>query len=118
FIVYMGNNEAIGLYAPEPGSRNWASRRVLLRLGQRVKRTKLYQLLESALSKVKKSAPPKKQDMEFFRNQRFSADAPAREVIYANFQANLEGICRLSERSRVKALVSTVGVNFKDFPPL
>jgi hypothetical protein len=46
FIVYAGNNEAIGLYAPDPASRDFISRRHLVRLGQRLKATKFYQFLE------------------------------------------------------------------------
>src|SRR5947208_9832557 len=52
FIVYMGNNEAIGLYAPEPGSRNLTSRLKLLRAIQHARATKVYQLLESLIRKM------------------------------------------------------------------
>src|SRR5438309_375194 len=108
----------MGPSAPEPHSRNFTSRGLLLRAGQRIKSTKLYQLVESTLRKMRKTKTARKQDMEFFREQRFAADAPAREVIYDNFQANLKQICQAARRSGAKALVSTVGVNLKDFPPL
>jgi len=117
FIIYMGNNEAIGLYSPEPNSRNFTSRRLLLRTGQRLKATKLCQLFESAWHRLHHPAR-KTQDMEFFRQHRFAADAPGKELIYANFQANLEEICRVTRASGAKVIVSTVGANLKDFPPL
>jgi len=118
FLVYMGNNDAIGLYAPEPGSHNFGSRRWLLRAGQRIKRTKLYQLLEPALHKIRNGPARPTQDMEFFRKHYFAADAPGRQTIYANFEANLDQICNVTHRSGARTIVSTVGVNLKDFPPL
>jgi len=118
FIVYMGNNEAIGLYSPEPDSRNITSNLSLLRTMQRFKATRLYQCLASGTRKLRKNPERKTQDMEFFRKHRFAADDPRRNTIYRNFRANLEDICRAAGHAGAKTIVSTVGVNLKDFPPL
>src|ERR1043166_2807042 len=118
FIVYMGNNEAIGLYSPEPGSRNLGSRRWLLRAGQRVKSLKLFQLLESIYRKARKPPPRKPQDMEYFRAHYFASDDPGRAITYSNFRENLDEICHAGIHGRTKVLASTVGSNLKDFPPL
>src|SRR5262245_16195367 len=117
FLVYMGNNEAIGRYAPEPDSRNLRSNLRLLRAEQRIKRTRSCQWLESINRKLFARPEKKAQDMEFFRKHRLASDDPHRESIYKNFQANLRDICRAARESQAKVIVSTVAVNLKDFPP-
>lgn len=118
FLVYMGNNEAIGRYAPEPDSKNLRSNLRLLRTEQRIKTTRLYQWLESIVRKIRVKPEKKTQDMEFFRKHRLAADDPQRKSIYKNFRANLQELCRVARDSRAKVIVSTVGVNLMDFPAL
>lgn len=120
FVIYMGNNEAIGLHAPDPTGFNFAPYLKLLRLGQWAKSTRTAQLLESAIRLAQKPDPAKahKQDIEYFRRHRLAADDPRREAVYHNFGANLEDICRTVRVSGAKAVVASVAVNLRDFPPL
>ncbi|MBI4658600.1 MAG: tetratricopeptide repeat protein [Verrucomicrobia bacterium] len=120
FIIYMGNNEAIGLHAPEPKGISLTAYPRLLRLGQWVKSTRLAQLIEAGIRAVQKPGASKSQgqDAEYFRRHRLLADHPRRRPVYDNFRANLEAMVRTILDSHAKAIVSTVAVNLKDFPPL
>jgi tetratricopeptide (TPR) repeat protein len=117
FLVYMGNNEAVGRYAPDPESTNLRSNLRWLRMEQRLKRTRLCQWLESMARKIAPQSEKKIQDMEFFRKHRLAADDPRRESVYRNFRENLRDICRVTRASGARVIVSTVGANLKDFPP-
>lgn len=117
-IVYMGNNEAVGLYAPGPHSGRLTSFLHLLRALQWVRSTRLGQLMATALAGLShEDAPADKQDDLFFQEHRVAADDPRRSAVYHNFQANLADLCRSARRSGAAVLLATVPVNLKDSPP-
>lgn len=117
FIIYMGNNEVVGLHAPEPDKRTCISFLRLLRGIQWLKTTRTGQLADSAYrSGCKKKEKP--QDMDFFRDHRLASDDPRRQAVRNNFQANLNDILETTRRSGAKTILSTVAVNLKDCPPL
>ena len=120
FLTYMGNNEMIGLYAPQPGKLSLTPYLTALRLSQKLKASKIWQLVERAVSNngADGTSDSGQQDMVSFRKQRLAADDPKREVVYENFQRNLEDILNVTQRSGAKVVVSTVAVNLKDSPPL
>jgi tetratricopeptide (TPR) repeat protein len=117
FLVYMGNNEVVGLYAPDPGKFNLTAHLRLIRGVQWFRSTRLGQLLTSVV-RHPSEAKPEKQDMEYFRNHRLAADDPLRMAIAENFQANLRDIVQAGRRAGAKVVVSTLGANLLDFPPL
>lgn len=107
FIIYMGNNEVIGLHGPEPGCSRLSQSLSFMRLTQFWKSTRLGQLIRA---RQKSSAT---QDMEFFRKHRLHAEDWRRRQVVENFGANLEDIVALAP-----AVLALVPVNLKDFPPL
>jgi tetratricopeptide (TPR) repeat protein len=116
FIIYMGNNEAIGRHSPSPKEGTWYKTPGLIRFGHGVKRAKLAQVFEKAARTFAKDKPPQTQEM--LREQRMAFDDPKREVVYQNFRANLDAICDIAARAGAKVIVSSVAVNLRDFPPL
>lgn len=108
FVIYMGNNEVVGLHGPEPGCSRLSQSLSFIRTAQFFKSTRLGQWVQ----KTKKSSVT--QDMEFFRKHRLLASDWRREAVIRNFGANLEAICR----AKTKVVLSLVPVNVKDFPPL
>jgi tetratricopeptide (TPR) repeat protein len=118
FIVYMGNNELIGLHAPAPDGFNFTAHLRLLRLGDAIKATRLAQLVGAFIRGVGKKAERKMQDMEYLRGQRLALVNPRRQSAYENFQVNLEDICEVAERTGAQTVLASVGVNLRDFPPL
>jgi hypothetical protein len=111
FIVYMGNNEVIGLHGPEPGCSRFSQWLWVIRAGQFLKGTRI-----GRASVVARLHPP--QDMEFFRKHRLPPNDWRREAVRKNFAMNLQDICRAGEKAGASVIVSTVPVNTKDFPPL
>lgn len=119
FIIYAGNNEAVGFYAPEPGRFNLTAYPRLIRIVQWLKSTKLAQLFVNAGRALRPKPPQReKQDMEFFRNRRFAEDDPLRQAVVRNFQSNLREITRVAARHGAKVILCTVAVNLLDCPPL
>ena len=114
FIIYMGNNEVIGLHGPEPGCSGLSQSLWMIRTGDCLKSTRLGQLLRRSAAKGQKP----EQDMEFFRRQRLAPDDWRREKVMRNFASDLRDVCEAGRKAGAKVLVSTVPVNMKDFPPL
>ena len=115
FIIYMGNNEVVGIHAPNAGSPAWTQSLTLIRAGEWARRTRLGQLLGGVIA-----AGPEghAQDMEYFRAHRLPADDPLRKQNSENFRANLDDILDAAAASGAKTILSTVAVNLKDCPPL
>jgi tetratricopeptide (TPR) repeat protein len=118
FIVYMGNNEFIGLHSPSPEEFNFTPYLRLLRLGHAIKATRLAQLTQSLLRRFLPKPERRMQEMDYLRRQRLAFDDPRRRAVYDNFQANLADICEAARRSGATTILATVGVNLRDFPPL
>ncbi len=118
FVIYMGNNELIGLHAPSPEEINFTPFLRLLRLGQAIKAARLSQLFQATLRRLQPKRESKPQDMEYLRRQRLAFDDSRRNAVYDNFQANLDDLCDVIQRSGAPAIVATLAVNLHDFPPL
>jgi len=119
FIVYMGNNEVVGLHAPGPHSGGLTGRLRLLRAVQRLRSSRLGQLLASLGGRWGRPAvSEERQDAAFFREHRLAADDPRRDAVSRAFRANLADICQAARQAGAKVVLSTVAVNLKDCPPL
>lgn len=118
FVVYMGNNEAVGLYAPGPHSGRWTAYLHLLRGLQWVRATRLGQLAQPLLQRLnQENASAESQDAAFFQAHRVAADDPRRTAVYDNFRANLVDIDATALRCGAKVLLATVAANLRDCPP-
>ena len=115
FLIYMGNNEAVGLYAPGPHSGRLTSHLSLLRLAQWVGATRLGQLLQPQLQALtREGVASGNQDDAFFEEHRIAADDPRRGAVYSNFRHNLAAICEVARRAGAGVLLMTVAVNLKE----
>jgi len=114
FIVYMGNNEVVGLHGPETFLCRYPA---LIPALHRVKQTRVYQLLRIGI-KGGLSGEEETQTMEFFRQHRVALDDPRRKAVCRNYRNNLKRICDNGLQSGASMLVSTVAVNLRDCPPL
>lgn len=115
FLVYMGNNEVVGLHGPAPGDSGWAQSLPLIRCSHWFTSSKTGQLFDELLGG---SGDRASQDMEYFRAHSLRADDWRRDKAREIFRANLEDILRAATRSGAKVILSTVAVNLKDFAPL
>jgi tetratricopeptide (TPR) repeat protein len=117
FLIYAGNNEVVGFRAPEPGSSPLAQNLTLVRATQVIRRTRLAQLIEAGLQRLR-PGPSAKQDMAFFRRHALALDDPRRQAVYRNFGTNLADLCAALTATGTPVLLSTVPVNLRDCPPL
>ena len=119
FIVYMGNNEVIGPYGPGTVLTPIVSNISLLRLGIRLKATKIYQLITQLLEKLHILTSPYNEwkGMEMFLRNQVRLNDPALKITYNNFNANLESLNQIGRDNNIKIIYSTVVSNLKDSPP-
>ncbi len=119
WIVYMGNNEMVGPFGAATVFGAKAPPANLVRFRLFVQQFRLGQLFADVSRKwsSQSAEPAQWQGMEMFLNNQVSADDPRKEIVYANFQKNLEDILRTGVHSGAKIVLSTVGVNLKDCAP-
>jgi tetratricopeptide (TPR) repeat protein len=118
FLVYMGNNELVGLHAPGPDSQGLTEHLAVLRLIQWVRSSRTGQLIAPMTQFLAPKQPKGDQDMDFFRGHRLRGTDPGRQAVYENFRSNLEDILDHAANANVKTVLSTVAVNLRECPPL
>jgi hypothetical protein len=118
FVVYMGNNEVVGLYGPGgvPGESGVPSL-WRIRTGHWLKTTRVGQLL-AALARNQAAEEEMLRQSKNFLDHRLARDDPRRQPVYDHFRANLRDICRAGRAAGARVLLCTVGVNLHDCPPL
>jgi tetratricopeptide (TPR) repeat protein len=118
FLIYMGNNEMVGLYAPGPHSGRLTGHLNLLHAYQWLRATRVGQCLAPLFQRLEpESASTQEQDAAFFAEHRVARDDPRRAAVYNNFRVNLAGICAAAQQVGAKVVLMTVAVNLKDSPP-
>jgi len=118
WLIYMGNNEMVGPFGAETSYGLRAPSLGVIRTILAIKTTRIGQLLDSLIRRLKSSSTPKKWGgMEMFMNGRIGYDDPARLRAYANFKGNLEDILRAAHKAGVPVILSTMAVNLKDCAP-
>ncbi len=119
FIVYMGNNEVVGPYGPGTVFQGYSPSRFMIRAGIAAKATRIGQLIESLaglLGKPNEGLTDWK-GMEFFLNNRVTADDPRLARVYSHFRENLSDVCEAARGAGAKTIVCTVVSNLKDNAP-
>ncbi len=118
-VIYMGNNEMVGLHAPGPETNRLTGYPRWIRLRQWLRSTKSGQFLWSQFKST--AGHPdldRQQDMNFFRRHRLAYDDPRRGFVYENFKQNLENILSVFQDHEIPVLLSSIAVNIGDCPPL
>lgn len=116
FLVYLGNNEVIGLYGPRTDPRNpTAGSTSTRRLVEAWRTTRLRQLVDNLKPAPKDPGIPP--DIDAFRAHWVAVDDPDRAPVWDNYRANLEAICATAKRAGARTLLSTVSVNLRDCAP-
>lgn len=118
WIIYMGNNEMIGPFGAASVFGAQAPPLMFVRLSLAIQQTRVGQLTMAVARKLKwKTANASWKGMKMFLGNQIRPDDPRREMIYRNFQRNLEDIVCIGVGSGAKILLNTVAVNLKDCPP-
>ena len=119
WILYLGNNEMVGPFGAATVFGPSAPSLGLVRLNLAVQKLRLGQLLTAWGRKLRSGSSQAKtwSGMEMFLSHLVPPEAPAKEQVYFNFQANLESIIHEGVAAGVRMVLSTVAVNLRDSPP-
>jgi tetratricopeptide (TPR) repeat protein len=119
WIVYMGNNEMIGPFGAATVFGAKALPWPVVRLGLALQNARVGQLLVDLERKLRGMAakPGAWAGLQMFTGNQLATDDPRKEVVYKNFQRNLQDILRAGREAGVPIILNTVAVNLKDCPP-
>ncbi|HUD48331.1 MAG TPA: tetratricopeptide repeat protein [Candidatus Baltobacteraceae bacterium] len=119
WIVYMGNNEMIGPFGAATVFGAKAPPWPVVRLGLALQTTRVGQLLMDLDRRIKGKAggPGIWGGLQMFLANQLAPDDPRKEVVYKNFQRNLQDILRAGRNAGAAIILNTVAVNLKDCPP-
>ena len=119
WVVYMGNNEVIGPFGSASIFGARAPSLALVRTGLWFKTTRLGQLLDAVLERVRQGnrALPEWNGMEMMSNQKVAHDSSATRRVYRHFERNLNDLLRAGSQAGVPIVLCTVATNLKDCAP-
>jgi tetratricopeptide (TPR) repeat protein len=120
WIIYMGNNEMVGPFGAASVFGSQAPPWPIVRLSLQLQRTRLGQWLMAWARRFQEKKPSTSSwgGLEMFLENRVRPDDPRKEIVYRNFQRNLDDILRAGLDSGTKVILNTVAVNLRDCPPL
>lgn len=119
WIIYMGNNEAVGPYGPSTIFGMKSPPLPLIQTNKAIKATRIGQLLQSGLTATRENAatPEAWGGIEMFSENLLRANDPIRDRLNGHFQSNLEKILAFAEAAQAPVILSTVAVNLQDSAP-
>ncbi|MCX8157799.1 MAG: tetratricopeptide repeat protein [Verrucomicrobiae bacterium] len=119
WVLYMGNNEAVGPYGSGTVFGGQAPELPLLRAALWFRTLKVGQLAEAALQKFSRRAAPATEwgGLEMFLEHKLHPEDARVQRVYEHFQKNLEDILATGQRAGARVVVATVGANLKDCAP-
>lgn len=119
WIVYMGNNEVVGPFGSGTVFGAQTPPLPIIHATLALKTMRTGQLMDDALLRVGRRTGPQEWDgMEMFLQQQIRQTDPRMTRVYDNFQRNLADIVAAGVRSGAQVVLSTVGSNLRDCPPL
>ena len=119
-VILMGNNEVVGPYGPGTFNQNFLSSLSAIRALQALKRTRLWQLLDSSLAEVQSSdakADLEWQGMQMFVDNGVAEDDLRMSAVYEHFEGNLRDIVDTLHAKGMHVVLSTVPVNLRQSAP-
>ena len=119
-VILMGNNEVVGPYGPGTFNQNFLANITLIRGIQALKRTRIWQALDSVLFRV--NPTDAQQDLEWegmqmFTNNGVSHDDPRMESVYGHYEDNLVSIIETLRNKGIHVVLSSVPVNLRHSAP-
>ena len=118
-IIYMGNNEVVGPYGPGSLLGGSAVPLPVIRAVTWLRSTRTGQALQAFADWIMRSGRPDNwSGLDMFQNAKVSADDPALERVYQNFESNLRDIIASFRARDVPVILCTVASNMTDCPPL
>lgn len=118
-LIYMGNNEVVGPYGPGSLLGGSAVPLPVIRAVTWLRSTRTGQALQAFADWILRSGRPDNwSGLDMFQNAKVSADDPALDRVYGNFESNLREIIAAFRARGVPVILSTVASSMTDCPPL
>ncbi|MGA2016157.1 MAG: tetratricopeptide repeat protein [Opitutaceae bacterium] len=119
FVVYMGNNEAVGPYGPGSVSLSATPHLSVIRASIWVRGTRTGQLIAALLGRLSGATerPDDWRGMSTFTEKTVRGDDPRLEAEYRNYEANLRDIVAIASGKGIRVVLATVVANLRDCPP-
>jgi len=119
-VILMGNNEVVGPYGPGTFNQNFLANMTLIRSIQALKRTRIWQAMDSVLLQFKPTDAEEDlewEGMQMFTNHGVSHDDPRMEGVYGHYEKNLVDIIETLRDKGMHVLLSSVPVNLRNSAP-
>jgi tetratricopeptide (TPR) repeat protein len=119
-VVYMGNNEVIGLFGAGNEAGGFTSNLTSIHARTFLRSTRIGQLLNQTARNLRSAdqGPPLRRDWDLFLAHAVTAADPRLERVYASYRSNLDDIRRAVLDAGADLLLCTVPANLKNFAPL
>lgn len=120
WLIYMGNNEMVGPFGAATVFGSQAAPLLLVRANLALQKTRVGQLLTTLgrhFARQKSSASAWR-GLEMFVENRVGPNDSRKDIVYRNFQSNLQDILEAGLNSGAKVVLSSMAVNLRDCPPL
>lgn len=119
FVIYMGNNEAVGPFGVGTKYNEQSPGRGMVALSLAAKSTRIGQLIGNLAENASDTSDQAEWlGMETFNKHRVSATDPRVQRVYDHFQANLKDIVDTARGADIPTILCTVAVNLKNCAPL
>ena len=119
-VILMGNNEVVGPYGPGTFNQNFLGNISAIRGIQALKRTRIWQALDSLLLKVRPTDAKQElewEGMQMFTSHGVSHDDPRMESVYGHYEDNLVSVIETLRNKGMHVLLSSVPVNLRNSAP-
>jgi len=119
-MIYAGHNEFYGAYGS--GSRIQApGGSALVRISLRLKEFRIYQLMQSLLSALKRTSPAPKGSATLMsrivEDKHISYDSEKLRSTHDQFRRNLESVAEITRKNALPVTIATLSSNLRDQPP-
>ena len=119
-VILMGNNEVVGPYGPGTLNQNFLANITLIRGIQALKRTRIWQALNSLVSQIQPTDAMQElewEGMQMFTNNGVTHDDPRMASVYGHYEDNLAGIIETLRNKGLHVILSSVPVNLRNSAP-
>ena len=119
-VILMGNNEVVGPYGPGTLNQNFLHNITLIRSVQSLKRTRLWQALDSLIQRIRPTDAMQElewEGMQMFTSHAVPHDDPRMAGVYSHYEDNLSDVIDILRNKGVHVLLSSVPVNLRHSAP-
>jgi tetratricopeptide (TPR) repeat protein len=120
FVVYMGNNEAVGPFGVGTEFNEQAPGRRMVALSMAAKSSRTGQLIRNLIGGFGEKSTQQAEwlGMETFNKHRVASHDPRLRQVYSHLEANLKDIAETARDADIPLILCTVPVNLRNCAPL